>query len=222
MLILIIGFAIFVLYSPTILLEIPFFKISHLELNVKNEQLKQIVERIVKTRFQNNWLLLKLNSGKFNKLLRKDSQFYIEKAQINSFSFTNGNLKLQLFLNKPYFVINSKYFLSENGRIFQWKDFSFKEYPLLIDKTYEWRLGDIYRPALLKRLKLLNTELKPKIVEIDKYLLTVNGSKINLILPKEKLKSIKRVKEIQKQYAKYKLYLNLFGKKSFAVKILKE
>ena len=220
--ILIVGLIIFILYSPTIVLEIPFFKISHLEINVKNEKLKHIVENIVKNKFQNNWLLLKLNSEKFNHLLRKSSQFYIEQAQINSFSFTNGNLKLYLYLNKPLFVINNKYFLAKNGRIFVWNEFLFKNYPHLIDKTYKWTLGDIYNPDILNQLRLLNSELKLKLVKISKYLLTVNGSNINLILPKEKLKNIKTVRRIQNLYVKDKLYVNLFGKKSFAVKILKE
>ncbi len=216
---------ILIIYSPTIILEIPFFKISHLEINVKDAAIKQIIKETLNKNFANNWFLLKLNESKFNKLLEKKSGFYIENVKIQSFNFLKGSLKLVINLNSPYFILNNRFFISKNGRIFLYPHLNMENVPILIDISRSWKVGQVYPKGVLKKITLLKDLYSLNYLKNNHKILIGKGEKYRIVFNlRTNIDRAYQVKNFLEkvEYIKHKLSLNILGKKSFAVKIYKE
>jgi len=219
------GFLILIIYSPTVILEIPFFKISHLEINVKDAAVKRIIKETLNKNFSNNWLLLKINGEEFNNLVEKRSKFYVEKVKIADFNFLKGNLKLEIKLNNPVFVLNNNFFLAKNGRIFLYPYPKKVNVPILIDTYQRWQVGQIYPKQVLKKLYILDELYSLKFLKKNHQIIRGRGINYQIIFNLnsdiEKAFRVKRVLE-RVGYINQKIFINLLGKKSFAVKIYKE
>lgn len=212
---------IILLYSPSLLLEIPFFKIKRVELNVEDAVLRKKIESIINKNYRNNWIFLKISERKFENLLQKKTDFWIEHAEILAFNPLTGILHVKLELNKPIFSFNKVYFLSQKGRIFKVKNQNLN-LPLLIDKTNNWKLGDFYDKLIINQLLEIGKFYSLKFVNVKPLKIFLATGKINFILPKKGVNKIQLTNYVTKFLPRKKLSLNFFGKKSVAVKIYKE
>ena len=212
---------IILLYSPSLLLEFPFFKIKHVELNVKDAYLKEEVESIINKKYRSNWFFLKINERNFENYLQKRTYFWIEHAEIWGFNPLTGILHVKLELNKPIFRFNKVYFLSQKGRIFKVKNQNLN-LPLLIDKTNNWKLGDFYDKRIVKQLLRIGNFFSLKFVNVKPLKVSLVAGRISLIFPKKGANKIQFANYVAKFFPKKKLSLNFFGRKSVAVKIYKE
>jgi len=212
---------IILLYSPSLLLEFPFFKIKRVELNVKDSSLKGKVESLINKKYHNNWLFLKINERNFESYLQKRTNFWIEHAEILSFNPLTGVLHLKIELNKPIFSFNKVYFLSQKGRIFKSKSQNLN-LPLLIDKTNNWNLGNFYNKLTVKQLLNIGKFYSLKFIKVKPLKVYLTTNKISFKFPKGKGNKIQLANYVAKFFPKKKLSFNFFGKKSVAVKIYKE
>ena len=208
-------------YSPSIVIEFPFFKVRHIELNVKRPFLKEVVRNLLKKDFHNNWLFLKINYDKLLKKLQKSTSFWVENVSLFSFNPLKGVLNLQLELNKPLFLFNHIYYLAKNGRIFKPPNAKYN-YPLLIDSSKEWKIGDSYSKKVISHLMIVSKISPIKVATVQNLKISVKTEKGEYIFPEFSNNFYATAVNITQYFSGRITNLDFFGKKSVAVKIYKE
>jgi len=202
-----------IFFFPSFVKVFPLLQIKHLAVNSNNPKLIGLINSILHKEFSNNYLFLSLNKIKFENILREKTDYYIERVEKIDFNWENGNLILKLKKNKPVAVLNNKFLISKNGRIFGFE----KEKPKvkIFDKTSVWNYGDIYKGIELSEVGKFNR------FYVGEFNYIAENGKVKLLLPKGSIKEELLKKVLSLKGGKF-LEANLLSKKNVYVKIIKE
>ena len=221
---LILTVIISILKIQSILYVIPFLNIKKIEIQGSDKSVKGVVQKVLAEDYNNNYLLLSVNGANFIKEVSKASKYYIKSVKVLGFDWIKGVLRLKVETRKPAFVLNRKFFIGNDGVVFG-ANFRFQK-PVLLDFNKKWNYGEKYTTLDIANLEKISQKFGINTVKVGNFSVNMEGSRVVVNYPLGKI-SLKQVGKYLEDVTGYlgkdnKILLSFYGKKTYALKTLKE